>query len=83
MEAPGFFDTLVLGFGTGSKVLDKVTISENLQLFSLVRGDNRLIGLRHSHGGDIKYYAYPEAEARSLAERILALLSPTGPGTQA
>lgn len=83
MEAPGFFDTLFLGFGTGSKVLDKVTISENLQLFSLVRGDNRLIGLRHSHGGDIKYYAYPEAEARSLAERILSLLPPAGPGTQA
>ena len=81
MESPGFFDKLALGFGTGSKVIDKVTISEHLQLFSLVRGEKRLIGLRHSHGGDIRYYAYPEAEARSLAERILTLVPPAQPDT--
>lgn len=74
MEDPRLLDKLFLGTGTGSKVIDKVTIGKHLQLFSLVRGEKRLIGLRHSHGGEIRYYAYAEAEARSLAEQILKLL---------
>jgi hypothetical protein len=82
LEDPGFFDKLALGFGTGSKVVGKVTIGEHLHVFSLIRGEKRLIGLRHSHGGDVRYYAYPESEARSLAERILTLVPPTPPDIQ-
>lgn len=82
MEQPGFFDKLALGFGTGSKVISKTSIGDHLQLFSLVRGEKRMIGLRHSHGGDIRYYAYPEAEARALADKIIQLLSPATPDTE-
>ena len=82
MEDPGFFDKLALGFVTGSKVITKTSIGEHLQLFSLVRGNKRLIGLRHSHGGDIRYYAYPEAEARALADKIMQLLLPASPNAE-
>lgn len=82
MEAPGLFDKLALGFGTGSKVISKASIGDHLQLFSLVRGEKRLIGLRHSHGGDVKYYAYPENEARALADKIIQLLPPATPNAE-
>lgn len=74
MEEPGFFDKFALGFWTGSTVISKVAVGEHLQVFLLARGNKRMIGVRHAHGGDIKYYSYPESEARLLAEKIIEFL---------
>jgi hypothetical protein len=82
LEEPRFLDKLVLGFGTGSKAIAKAYVGDHLQVFSLVRGGKRLIGLRHSHGGDVRYYAYPENEARALADKIIQLLPPATPNAE-
>lgn len=79
MNPPSFFDKLALGVFAGSKIVEKWTVGDHLQVFALERGGKRSIGLRHSHGGDIKYYAYPAKDARLLAEKILALLPPQPP----